>query len=77
MDLAEWLLVVAIVCVFAFIVLRPDRFGRKARAGDSGSSGGDSGTYYSSDRNRSDDRTTDNDGDSGGDGGGDGGGGGD
>ena len=67
---AEWLLIVALVCVFAFIVLRPDRFGGK-RGSDSG---GDSGGYYSTDRNRSDDLTTGSDGD-GGDGGGDGGGG--
>jgi hypothetical protein len=29
MGVAEWLLVAAIVCVFAFIILRPDRWGKR------------------------------------------------
>jgi len=56
MGVAEWLLVAAIVCVFAFIILRPDRWGKRDNA--TGSEGG----FYAADR-----RDDDNDGGDGGD----------
>jgi hypothetical protein len=73
MGLAEGLLIVAIICVFGFLVLRPDRFGRTTR----GDAGGDSGTggFYSSDGDRIHDLTGDHGGGDGGSDGGDGGGG--
>ena len=76
MGLAEGLLIVAIVCVFAYFVLRPDRFGRASRgSGDSGSGDSGIGGYYGGDSDHhSHDLTSDTGGDGGGDAGGDGGG---
>jgi hypothetical protein len=68
MDLVGWLLLLAIVCLFAFFVLQPDRFGTRRRNTD-----GSSSVSYDTTK----DRDSDGDGDGGDGGGGDGGGGGD
>lgn len=72
MDTWEWVLAGVVVVVFAFIILRPDRWNtRTRRRSDGGTTVGVDGT---SRRDR--DNDNDNDGDGGSDGGGDGGGGG-
>jgi hypothetical protein len=67
MGLTQWLLIIGIVCVVAFVVLRPNRWGRGDRGNDSSG-----GVYVHDSRRRDDDDHHDGDG---GDGGGDGGGG--
>jgi hypothetical protein len=70
MGWGEWLLAGLVVVIFAFVILRPDLWGRRdRRRADGGTAVGVDGTG----RRRDDD----NDGDSSDGGGGDGGGGGD
>ena len=78
MGAGEWVLAGLVAVIFAFVILRPDRWGRSSRRRDSGD-GGTSGTAVgvdgSSRRGRDNDNDSDNDSDGGSDGGGDGGGG--
>lgn len=60
--MGEWLLAGVVVLVFAFVILRPDLWGKR---GD-GSSGGEGG-FYAADGRRHDDSDGDGNGDGGGD----------
>jgi hypothetical protein len=59
MGVGEWVLAGLVVVIFVFVILRPDRWGKR----DSGS--GSEGGFYAADGRRRDD---DNNGDGGGDG---------
>ena len=71
MGVSEWLLAGLVVVIFAFVILRPDLWGKRGRGSSDG--GGDTAVGVHMD-GRHQDNDSDSDGD-GGDGGGDGGGG--
>ncbi len=57
MGIGEWLLTGFIVLIFAFVILRPDRWRKRDRSSDG------EGGFYAADSRRDDDNDMDADGD--------------